>query len=224
MNGNSANFKTLLGILIGLMVLSLGAGGWGIYVFRHTQPARAPYFGQFDAHAPAAGDFQLIDHNGAPWKLSDCRGNVVLVNFGFTRCANICPTTLANLAAAYRLLPPAAQSKVRVAFVSLDERDTPDTLKKYVPFFHESFIGLTGKPAEVGAVACAYGTSYRKSPGVSGKADDYMIDHSTFTTLVDPEGRSRILYRFEQLPESQRMANDILRILGMPPLPPQNSR
>ena len=49
---------------------------------------------------------------------------------------------LANLAAIYRLLPPEAQARVRVIFISLDERDSPAALKNYVPFFNERFIAF----------------------------------------------------------------------------------
>jgi len=204
--------------LVATLVLCLAVGGGAVFVLLKSRPAKSPYFGQYDASAPAAYDFQLTDQNAAPWRLKDQRGNVVLLSFGFTRCANICPTTLANLAAICRLLPPEAQARVRVIFISLDERDAPSVLKNYVPFFNERFIGLTGAPGDIGKVACAYGASYRKAPAVSGDKDDYMIDHSTYTTLIDPEGKSRLLYRFEQMPDSPRIANDILRVLDMPPL------
>ena len=206
-------------LLVAALILCFAVAGAAIFILIHSRPAKAPYFGQYDANAPAAYVFQLTDQNSAPWHMKDQRGNVVLVSFGFTRCPNICPTTLANLAAIYRLLPPEAQARVKVIFISLDERDSPGALKNYVPFFNDHFIGLTGTPAEISTVACAYGTSYRKAPAVSGDKNDYLIDHSTYTTLIDPEGKSRLLYRFEQMPRSARIANDILRVLGMPPLP-----
>jgi len=176
----------------------------------------SPYFGQHDPAAPKAYAFRLTDHNGRPWSLDDQRGNIVLLNFGFTRCPNICPTTLANLAAVLRELPPEAQARVRVAFVSVDERDTPETLKSYVPFFNERFIGLTGSSAEIGTVARAYGASFRKAPPAGSDPSDYLIDHSTYTTLIDPDGKALLLYRFEQMPEAKKIAADILRVLDMP--------
>ena len=205
--------------LIAALVLCSIAAATAVFVLLKSRPTKSPYFGQYDASAPAAYDFQLTDQNAAPWRLKDERGNVVILSFGFTRCANICPTTLANLAAIYRLLPPEAQARVRIIFISLDERDSPEALKNYVPFFNEKFIGLTGSRADISSVACAYGTSYRKAPAVSGDKSDYTIDHSTYTTLIDPEGKSRLLYRFEQMPSSARVANDILRVLAMPPIP-----
>lgn len=187
-----------------------------VVLFSVAGRSASPWFGQYDSEARPACDFSLTDQNGNPLHLHDLRGNVVLLSFGFTRCPNICPTTLGNLAAVFRRLSPAAQEKVKVAFVSVDERDTPATLKEYVPFFHDRFIGLTGAPADVGDTARAYGAFFRKAPAVGEDKGDYMIDHSTYTYLVDPDGNLRILYRFDQMPEHERIADDVERALGMP--------
>jgi len=176
----------------------------------------SPWFGSYDSAARPAYDFSLIDQDGKPLRLSDLRGHIVLVSFGFTRCPNICPATLGNLAAVFRKLPPEAQEKVDVVFISVDERDTPESLKEYVPFFNSNFFGLTGRPADIGATARAYGASFRKAPAVGEDKSDYTIDHSTYTHLIDPEGNMRLLYRFDQLPETGRIADDIQRLLGLP--------
>lgn len=179
----------------------------------------SPWFGNYDSTARPAYDFSLVDQNGKPLRLSDLRGHAVLLSFGFTRCPNICPTTLGNLAAVFRKLPPAAQEKVDVVFISVDERDSPATLKDYVPFFNDHFTGLTGPPADIAATARAYGAFFRKAPAVGEDKSDYMIDHSTYTYLIDPAGNLRLLYRFDQLPESGRIADDVQRLLGMPVAP-----
>ncbi len=186
-----------------------------IILFSLAGKSRSPWFGQYDATARPAYNFSLVDHNGKPLRLQDLHGNVVLLSFGFTRCPNICPTTLGNMASVYRKLPPAAQERTKVAFVSVDERDSPETLKEYVPFFNERFIGLTGPAADIGATARAYGAFFRKAPAVGEDKDDYMIDHSTYTYLIDPDGNLRILYRFDQLPETGAIADDVQRILGL---------
>ena len=90
----------------------------------------------------------------------------------------------------------------------------PDT--QYVPFFNERFLGLTGPPADIGTTARAYGAFFRKAPAAGSDKDDYLIDHSTYTHLIDPEGNLRVLYRFEQLPETDKIAEDVQRVLGMP--------
>lgn len=85
------------------------------------------------------------------------------MSFGFTRCPNICPTTLANLANVYKLLSPDDQARLQVLFISIDpERDTPEALKEYVSFFDNHFVGLTGQPGEIAKMENAYRPQYRK--------------------------------------------------------------
>ncbi len=184
-----------------------------IVLFSVAGKSSSPWFGQYDADTHPAYNFSLTDQNGKTVRLQDLRGQVVLLAFGFTRCPNICPTTLGNLAATYRKLPPGAQERTKVVFVSVDERDTPSSLKEYVPFFNEHFIGLTGPPADIGTTARAYGAFFRKADPVGDDKSDYMIDHSTYVHLIDPEGNLRILYRFEQLPETEKIADDVQGIL-----------
>jgi protein SCO1/2 len=202
---------------IGLIILAacaIVAAPALIILFSVAGRSSSPWFGQYDPDTHPGYNFALTDQNGKPVRLQDLRGQAVLLSFGFTRCPNICPTTLGNLAAVYRKLPPAAQERTKVVFVSVDERDTPASLKEYVPFFNDRFVGLTGPPADIGTTARAYGASFRKAPATGGDKDDYMIDHSTYTHLIDPEGNLRVLYRFEQLPETDKIADDVLRVLG----------
>jgi len=187
-----------------------------VILFSIAKKPSSPWFGQYDPDTHPAYNFSLADHNGKSVRLQDFRGQSVLLCFGFTRCPNICPTTLGNLAAVYRKLPPAAQERTKVVFVSVDERDSPESLKEYVPFFNERFLGLTGPPADIATTARAYGAFFRKAPAAGSDKDDYLIDHSTYTHLIDPEGNLRVLYRFEQLPETDKIAEDVQRVLGMP--------
>ncbi|MEI6492407.1 MAG: SCO family protein [Verrucomicrobiota bacterium] len=185
-----------------------------IVLFSIAGKSSSPWFGQYDPDTHHAYNFSLTDQDGKTVRLVDLRGDAVLLAFGFTRCPNICPTTLGNLAAVYRKLPPAAQERTKVVFISVDERDTPASMKEYVPFFNDRFIGLTGAPADIGTTARAYGAFFRKADAVGSDKDDYMIDHSTYAHLIDPEGNLRVLYRFEQLPETEKITDDVLRVLG----------
>ncbi|MDF3035943.1 MAG: cytochrome c oxidase assembly protein, partial [Paucimonas sp.] len=75
-----------------------------------------------------ARDFSLTDHNGKVRTLADFKGKAVVVFFGYTQCPDVCPTTLAEMAAAMKELGPLAD-KVQVLFITLDpERDTPQLL------------------------------------------------------------------------------------------------
>ena len=100
-----------------------------------------------------AKGFSLKDHNGKPVTLETYKGKVVVMFFGFTQCPDVCPTTMAEMAAVMKELGPQAKD-VQVLFVTLDpERDTPEVLKNYVKAFHPSFVALRGTPEQTRAAA-----------------------------------------------------------------------
>lgn len=131
-------------------------------------------------------DFTLQSARG-PVKLSDFRGKVVLVYFGYTFCPDICPTSLAATARALRLLPAVDLAKVQALFVSVDpERDTPEHLAEYAAFFHPDIIGLTGPAEDVAHAAKPFEVVYEKHAATG--AGGYVVDHSALTYLVAPDG------------------------------------
>lgn len=133
------------------------------------------------------GDFTLTDHNGEKFELKQLRGKLVLIFFGYTFCPDICPTELSSLAKVLRSLGDDAD-KVSALFVSVDpERDTPEKLKNYVPFFSPELIGLTGSTKEVSSVANAY----RVQTKIHSKKKDtgyYLVDHSANLYVLGPKG------------------------------------
>ena len=209
------NRRAALRLALALAVLL----GGGIFVIAGMEaPAKvdAGWFGKSLEPLRAAYPFELTDQNGTTFRLEDQRGSLVLLNFGFTCCPNICPASLANLAAARRALPEGARDRVRVVFVSVDKRDDISDLKKYMPMFDEKFTGLTGTPEAIGNTARAYGAFYRKDPKGPQGEEDYLIDHSTSTYLIDPKGNLRLVYKMDQLANAEAMAGDMLRVLGLP--------
>src|ERR1700726_715673 len=150
--------------------------------------------------AKPAFDFHLIDQEGKPFQLSQMRGKAVLFSFGFTHCPNVCPTTLSDLAKVYQALPAKDREKVQVLFVSVDpQRDKPETMKSYVPYFNDSFIGLTGTEAELAEAAKAYGAYYEIIHDAGTNPDLYTVNHSALTYLITPDGKWKLLYNFDQL-------------------------
>jgi protein SCO1/2 len=200
-----------LALALGVLV---GGAIWYIAGMGSPKKDDATWFGKSLEPLRAAYSFELTDQNGEPFRLEDQRGSLVLLNFGFTCCPNICPASLANLAAARRALPAEVRDQVRVVFVSVDERDDISDLKKYMPMFDEKFTGLTGTPEAIGNTARAYGAFYRKDSKGPQSKEDYLIDHSTSTYLIDPKGNLRLVYKMEQLANAEAMAGDIRRVLG----------
>ncbi len=178
---------------------------------------------QFSAHKvlnpKPAYDFTLIDPDRKPFSLHSLRGKLVLIDFGFTHCPNICPTTLANLAAVYALLSPVDQARVQVLFITLDpERDTPKVLKDYVPFFEKHFIGLTGRPDQIRVTAKAYGVEYEDEFTRKTGALGYTIAHSAAIYLIGPAGKCIAFYGGNDLRDSRRMAEDLRQFLAFSPV------
>ncbi|MEO5343993.1 MAG: SCO family protein [Gammaproteobacteria bacterium SHHR-1] len=147
------------------------------------QPARPGA----DNAAPAGGDFQLNSQAG-PVSLSDFRGKLVLLYFGYTQCPDICPTSLAFLTQAVNELSAEEQARLQVIFISVDpERDSLEHLQVYSSYFHPDYIGLTASPAQVRQVADNYGAGYRRVDSDSEMG--YIIDHTAELYLVDAQGQ-----------------------------------
>src|SRR6202035_2747974 len=173
------------------------------------------FYGQALVPAKLAFDFHLVDQDGKPFQLSQLRGKTVLFSFGFTHCPNVCPTTLSDLAKVYQALPSKDREKVQVLFVSIDpHRDTPETMKNYIPYFNESFIGLTGTEAQVAEAAKAYGAYYEIVHDSGANPDVYTVNHSALSYLISPDGKWKLLYNFDQLNDSTKMVQDIERVLA----------
>ena len=177
---------------------------------------------QYRAHrvpdSKAGYDFTLVDPDGKPFALRSLRGKFVLIDFGFTHCPNICPTTLANLAGIYALLSPEEQARVQVLFITIDpKRDTSNVLKNYVPFFDKRFVGLTGKSDQIEATARAYGVVYEEESQPKTSDLDYTLAHSGAIYLVGTSGKCIAFYGNNDLRDSQRIAEDLRHFLALPP-------
>jgi protein SCO1/2 len=166
------------------------------------------------AAPPTGGDFRL-ESQGGTLDLETLRGKVVLIYFGYTWCPDICPTNLAFIANALKSLTPEELDQVRVLFVSVDpERDDPARLAEYTAYFHPSILGVTGTPEQLAAAARLYGAAYRRTEQ-SGSAMGYLVDHSAYTYVVDPEGR--LVATLDHATPSDAIAAAIRRHLRVAP-------
>ncbi len=136
--------------------------------------------------SPIGGPFTLTTQTGAKLSDADLRGKPFAVFFGFTRCPEVCPTTLWETTEALKSLGPDAD-KLRVLFISVDPaRDTPDFMARYLQSFDPHITGLTGTEAEVAAVGKEYRIYYKKVPTDDG---DYTMDHTATMFLMDADGQ-----------------------------------
>ncbi len=137
--------------------------------------------------------------DGVQFDMSELRGEYVLVNFGYTSCPDICPLTLATLAAAYKDLSESQQERVNVVFVTLDpERDTPERMDSYLQAFNEEFTGLYIPEEEtLEMVKAAYGVFSEirgASEGEEIDSESYFVDHTGGVYVVGPEGTFQLFF------------------------------
>ncbi len=157
------------------------------------------------ASTAVGGPFELVDHTGRTVTDKDFRGRHLLVYFGFTYCPDICPTELALIASAVDRLGEAADEVVPV-FITVDpERDTPEAVAGYVELFHPRMVGLTGTPEQVARAAEAYRVYYARAE--TEGATEYLMDHSSFTYLMGPDGENLAVFPYGTAPD--RMAEVI---------------
>jgi len=166
-----ATSVALLAVLVGVFVL--------------VPPADRPG-SQAQETVPIGGPFSLVDQDGRRVSEQDFRGRFMLVYFGYTYCPDVCPLGLQTVAAAIDALPPELQERVAPVFVTVDPaRDTPAVLRDYVGQFHPRLVGLTGSETEVAEALRAWRVYVRKAEPQDGS---YLVDHSTFTYLMNPDG------------------------------------
>ncbi len=174
-------------------------------------PAQAPV--AFNATDITGAEFgkalTLTDHNGKLRNLSDFKGKVVTLFFGYTHCPDVCPTTMSDLKNTMKLLGDKS-NEVQVLFVTVDpERDTQAVLAQFVPSFDSRFIGLRGNAQETKQTLGDFKIFYAK---VAGKSkDDYTVDHSAGMYVFDKEGKIRLYMNYGETPAE--MASDIKQLL-----------
>jgi len=194
-----------------LVILAILAGEW-LWLEARREASMQIAGPVITSHAAGpGGPFALIDHRGNPVTDRTYRGKYLTVVFGYTFCPDVCPTTLAAVAAAMDLLGSRADS-VQPIFVTVDpERDTPAVLADYVAAFHPSMVGLTGSLERIREVAREYRVYFSK---LETGDDTYPVDHSAYIYLVGPDGDVLTYWKHDVSPNA--MAAAIERFL-----PPQ---
>jgi protein SCO1/2 len=191
--------------LAAALVACVASGGAAL-VMRPSAEEAAPRLGR-------AAEIALIDQDGAPFRLSDLRGRVVVVSFMFTECYDYCPLVTTKLAEVQDDLGAAFARDVRFVSVTIDpETDDPATLRDFAEitgYNPEGWSFLTGDEAEVRAVARAYGV-------LMARDARNAISHNLLMTIVDRDGVRRMQYMGERFDTAALLA-DIRLVAGLAP-------
>ncbi len=198
----SALARALLIFGFGLGLLSLGLAAW---LWTQQSPGTLATVGPGSSSGTAllGGPFELRDQHGQVRREAEFRGRYLLVYFGYTFCPDFCPTSLTVMTRALEALEgadPELAQKVDPIFITIDPgRDTVEALAAYAPHFHDRLVALTGTREQVAKAAKAYRVYYAKAEDAG--ASDYLMDHSIFIYLMDPEGRYLAHFAHNATPE-----------------------
>ncbi len=194
--------------VVGLMIIALLIG-------RHYfgPGGQAPRGQDTAMTAPTiGGPFTLVDQNGGTVTEADFKGRFMLVYFGYTYCPDVCPTALNRNSEAMDILGEQAEKIVPV-FITVDpKRDTVEHMKEYAAFFHPRLVALTGTTEQVTAAAKAFRIYYSKVEEKGADPDNYLMDHTAITYLMDPDGRFLLHFSHDATPED--MAKRMREVLA----------
>jgi protein SCO1 len=178
-----------------VLLVAAGAGAYALGLALRPPPAVA---GTELRDPPRVADLDLVRGDGTPVRLADVAGGrAMLVFFGFTRCPDVCPITMAHLARIYESL--GEPDDLVVAMITVDpDHDTPEVVERYVRAFHDDFVALSGSNAQIAVAARSFYVGFTE---VSGPAQV----HTDVVAVVDRQGRLRYVYSQDAL---RRLAAD----------------
>jgi protein SCO1/2 len=183
--------KTLQVGVVALLVIAFFAAM--IFFFAQPVSFRGTTYGE---PYPPAPEIKLTRANGETFRLSDQKGKIVLLFFGYTSCADVCPTTMAELKLVTDRLGARADL-VKVVFVTVDpERDTPQKMQDYANHFNSKFVGLSGSSAQLEKIWSDYGI-FRQTIPAENSQSGYSVDHTARIMLIDADGNLRLSYGFQ---------------------------
>ncbi|CAK7242356.1 MAG: Cu-binding protein [Sporothrix thermara] len=173
-------------------ILFVAAGAGLLWYFEHEKERmkrkRIAEANKGVGRPKVGGPFDLVDQHGKPFTENDLKGHFSLVYFGFSHCPDICPEELDKMARMFDLVEAEQPGKLLPVFVTCDPaRDTPEVLGQYLEEFHPRFIGLTGTYEQIKAMCKAYRV-YFSTPSKVQPGQDYLVDHSIYFYLMDPQG------------------------------------
>ncbi|EPY49454.1 copper chaperone Sco1 [Schizosaccharomyces cryophilus OY26] len=155
------------------------------------------------------GPFSLLNHRGERVTDEDFKGKFSIIYFGFTRCPDICPDELDKLSAAIEIVNNVVGDFLNPLFITCDPaRDPPSEIAQYLEDFHPKIVGLTGTHDEIKDICKKFRVYFSTPKDVDPQKDDYLVDHSVFFYLMDPNGQ------FVEVFGRNSTAEDMARAIG----------
>lgn len=194
----------LVGFFVVILIAITAAG---VILFRQPAELRGATYAE---PYPPAPEFALRRADDSSFQLSQTKGDVVLLFFGYTSCPDVCPITLAKLKSALNQVDTEKAQRVKVVFVTVDpEHDTAQRVQEYANHFDEGFIGLSGSETELAKVWNEYGIF--REVVQNSSATGYDIEHTARVTLIDQDGNLRASYSTDTSAED--IAHDLNLLL-----------
>ena len=194
--------KTRQAVILGLLLVAAIVAGTLLWRASDTLPGVGRTI--ISGRIAVGGPYRLTDQDGEPRASTDFGGKYQLIYFGYTFCPDVCPTTLALVAAALDKLGP-DQDRIVPVFITIDPaRDKPEILKKYLAAFGPRFVGLTGSDEEIAKVEKEFRVYARKQPLAGGT---YGMDHSSVLYLMAPDGK--LVSFYDDVTEPEKLAKDL---------------
>lgn len=187
-------------LAIGASIAVVVVGSAGFFAMGGQAPGARDCPGGLTG-ADIGGPFSLTNHLGQRMTDADLAGNPSLIYFGYATCPDVCPTELADVAAAAEIVSEKTDMAVNSVFITVDpKRDTVENLGEYVPYFSDAMIGLTGTDEEVASVAKSYRVYYAERPD-EDFPDGYSMDHSSYIYLLGKDAEFITYFKYADNPD-----------------------
>lgn len=173
--------RLLLWLLIALALIGVAI----LFLVRRT-PENVPQAQAASSSTNFGGPFTLVGANGKPFSSQALEGKPYALYFGYTRCGDVCPTTLSRMVKLRK--DAGGPTALNIVFITIDPaNDGPKEVGQYADLFNAPIIGLTGSPAQINAVKKQYGIYAQPEP--DGHGGMKMINHTATVLLFDRAGK-----------------------------------
>jgi protein SCO1/2 len=166
------------------LIVALAIAGVAAILLVQRVTVHPPEASTDAAQSSFGGPFTLVGGDGKPFSSARLIGNPYAMYFGFTRCGDVCPTTLSRMVKLRQQV--GGPDKFNIVFVTIDPaHDGPKQVGQYATLFNSPIIGLTGSQAQIDHVKKEFGIFAQPSPNpMPGKE----MEHSAIVELFDRDG------------------------------------